>query len=128
MKEESIKLILPCPISINTAYSGKAKRYKSDQYKEWIEKARIAYLKCDTRYNITGDSWLFVEYDFYFPIFNKDWTKKVKDVWNYEKVLSDFLCSEIPWLLDHKFKTIVLRKHDSEANEVHITIKEIKKV
>ena len=113
------------PISINTAYSGKVKRYKSDEYKDWVAKAHITYLNSGYDYKITWDSWLFVEYDYYFPIYNKNWTKKVKDVWNYEKVLSDFLCSEIEWLEDHKFKTIILRKHDSKANQVDITIKEI---
>ena len=126
MKENAIKLTLDMPISINTAYSGKVRRFKSDQYKEWTLKAHIQYLNGGYGYKITWDDWLFVEYDFYFPIYNKNWTKKVKDVWNYEKVLSDFLCTEIPWLEDHKFRTIILRKHDSTANQVDITIKELK--
>jgi hypothetical protein len=44
MQEESIKITLPCPISINIAYTGKEKRVKSIKYREWYEKSKLAYL------------------------------------------------------------------------------------
>lgn len=96
-----IELELTMPISINTAIAGYKRRYKSKKYKQWEQIANIE-MNRQTQYEITGDKWLRVEYDFYFPIYNKNGTKKVKDVFNYEKVLTDFLCTRIKGLKDHK--------------------------
>lgn len=124
MKEESIKLILSIPPSINTAYSWYKVRHKSDKYKEW-EKLAFFELQKQTKYKIKGDSWLFVSYTYYTPLFYKNWKKKVIDVFNYEKILSDFLSKQIDWFEDHKIKLWRVEKVDSIENIVKIEIKEI---
>jgi Holliday junction resolvase RusA-like endonuclease len=56
----------------------------------------------------------------------KNGKKKVMDVANYEKVLSDMLCHEIPWLEDHKFLLMTLVKKQSIGEDyVDIFIEEV---
>jgi len=123
MKEEYIKLILPLPISINKAYAWYRKRHKSDDYKVWYYEA-FAKLKEQTEYIIKWDAWLFVEYNFYTNIYTSKW-KRIVDVANFEKVLSDFLADNLIWFKDHKIKRMLLEKHNSQTNYVEIKIKEI---
>jgi len=124
MNEQQITLTLPLPVSVNQAYSWFRIRHKSEKYKLWIELATIE-LRKQTKYRITGDNWLLVDYDFHFPIFNKNGSKKVKDVANYEKALSDFLADNITGFEDHKIKMIVMKKTDSKESYVNIKIKEL---
>ena len=44
---------------------------------------------------ITGDEWIEVEYTYYMKIYNISGTKKIRDVFNYEKCLSDLLATVI---------------------------------
>lgn len=86
---------LPIPVSVNHAFAGKAKRYKSPEYRDWIEKANLIMNRYGG-FSIEGDEWLRVEYDYEMPLFFKNGKKKVQDVFNYEKALSDFLTNRIP--------------------------------
>jgi len=128
MKE--INLTLPLPPSVNTAYAGKEIRHKSKAYKEWIDLAHIA-ASTQSKYKIKGDEWLGVEYKYFMPIYCKNGNKKVVDVCNYEKVLSDVLAGGknnppiIEGFRDHMIKTIILSKHESDRREVEITIREL---
>lgn len=36
-----IEIKLPIPISVNKAYAGTAKRYRSREYLDWIERANL---------------------------------------------------------------------------------------
>mgnify|MGYP000323083433 CR=1 FL=1 len=120
-----IRLILPTPPSLNTLYAWNwRKRYKSEKYKEWIELAQLNYNQQE-RFIIEGDNWLEVEYKFYTKILNKDWSKKIKDVANYEKALSDFIADNLEWFSDHKIRKMKLEKIESWRDEVEIIIKEI---
>ena len=123
-KEEYIKLELPLPISVNKAYAWYRVRYKSNEYKQWIRQAELEMLK-QTRYTITWDNWLYVHYEFLMPCYYKNGKKKVVDVANFEKVLSDFLTKNIEWFKDEHIKRILLSKTDSNENKVIILIKEI---
>jgi len=124
MKEKYINLILPMPISINKAYCNSKKgRTKSDEYEGW-EKLAFVELKKQETYTIKWDEWLFVEYEFNFSLYTEDWEKIIKDVANYEKVLSDFLANYIVWFKDHKIKTILLKKVDNRSSFVKVKIKE----
>jgi len=123
MKEEHIELILPMPISVNKAYTGTTRRSKSDEYKNWVAFAEIEMIK-QTRYTIKWDSWLFVEYEFHFPLYTREWKKRIKDVFNFEKVLSDFLADNITWFADHKIKTGLVKKVDDKKEYVIARIKE----
>jgi len=130
-----IHLILPMPISVNMAYSGLARRYKSKKYKEWIREARMARNK---KYTIIGRNWLEVTYKYYTPLYyktakNNDGTPKEKviDIFNYEKVLSDFIASEkstVEGFKDHMIIKGHVEKIDSERNEVEVLIEEVEKV
>jgi len=125
MKERYIKLLLPLPISINKAFCNAKKwRVKSDEYKNWEKLAYYELLK-QPRFKIIWDKWLEVFYTYYMPIYTKN--KKIKkiDVFNYEKVLSDFLEHNIEWFRDEKIKIWHISKHDSNRNEVEIYIKEV---
>jgi len=126
MLEQNIKLYLPMPISINTAYAWKAKRYKSPEYKKREKFAKMSLEEQEKIYKITGDNWLFVQYTFNFPIWNKtNKRKKIKDLANYEKVLSDFLAKNIEWFEDHKIKILFMEKNDSKKEFVKVEITEI---
>lgn len=123
MIEEYIELKLPMPISINIAYTGKVKRKKSEAYKNWISFAELEMRK-QTKYSIKWDNWLFVEYEFNFSLYTLEWKKRIKDTWNFEKVLSDFLADNITGFEDHKIKTLLLKKVDNEDAFVKVKIKE----
>lgn len=121
-----IRLTLPCPPSVNAAYGNCSHgRYKTPKYKEW-ENIALLKLIAQERKRITGDEWLEVEYKFYFPIYNKDGSKKKKDLENYFKCLSDFLGKNITGFEDHKIKRYITpEKFDSTRNEVDVVIREI---
>lgn len=134
-KEDFIAIELPMWPSTNwlfaTVYKDrywkplkKPIRIKSEEYENWLILAEIEYRK-NKKYTITGDKWLQAELNYFFPIYNKNGTKKVKDTANYEKAIIDFLCTKIKWLEDHKIKRIVQEKHDSKKNIAKILIKEI---
>lgn len=128
MSEKCAIIELPLPISVNWAYStvktpnGKTIRVKSSDYRDWEKIANIAYNKYS--YEITWDSWLWVDYQFYMPIYTKEWKKRKIDTFNLEKVLSDFLSKRIPWFEDHKILDWRVRKINSNNNIVKIKIYE----
>lgn len=125
---DSIYLELPfMSISVNEAYSWKERRYKSDKYKEFELNIRKFFLERWETIRITWDEWLWVEYQFFFPLFNKNWTIKKKDVLNFEKVLTDSLSHYIEWFEDSKIKKSIIEKIDSETERIIIKIYEIKK-
>lgn len=124
-KEESIKITLPIPPSLNWLYTWIKRRRKSDEYKDWISSVDVLFSKMDTKYTIHWNNWLEVEYEYFFSIYNKDWSIKKKDVFNYEKALSDVLTKHIKGFEDEKIKRWFVEKHDSEENTVNITIREI---
>jgi len=123
-----IKLTLPMPVTLNQLYAGNwRRRYKSEKYKEWIELASQEYYRQWEEYSISGDSWMEAKYTYYTKIYNKNWTKKIKDVDNYLKWLNDFLATVIPWFEDHHIKITRLEKiHYEWEWYVEINIKEIK--
>ena len=120
MRETQIEITLPMPPSVNVAYAGYPKRHKSDVYKNWQR-----WISLEKDWKVDWDEWLEVKYTFYFPLYTKKWAKKIRDVANYEKCLTDTLCEIIPWLQDHRIKTMNLEKLDSNREEVEIIIKEI---
>jgi len=135
-KEEHILLELPMPPSLNCLFATVTKdrrgrllkapiRVKSEQYKEWIKIADEEYRKLDIDYNISWDNWLEVHLNFFFSLYTLKWDKRIKDTWNYEKAIIDWLWTKIWWFKDHKIKRIILEKHDSENNTAKILIKEI---
>jgi len=122
MKEEYIELKFSLPVSVNKAYAWYYKRHKSDEYKQWEQKAEIELLK-QKRYTIKWDNWLFVEYEFNIPIYTKNNKKRIVDVFNYEKALSDFLANNIPWFQDHKIKTWLVKKENNTKTEPFVIVK-----
>ena len=105
MKEEFIELKLPLPVSVNEAYSGYPKRHKSDKYLLWIDLAEIEMRK-QTTFTIKWSNWLEAILTFYFPLYNKDWTHKKKDLDNFFKTLFDFLWDNITGFEDKNIKII----------------------
>lgn len=82
-----INLTLPMPPSMNQAFpTGKqGRRYKSPEYKTWIEHARIALGGQDVRYFEKDVSY---HYDIYFR------NGQSGDCENRLKILTDFLVSQ----------------------------------
>jgi len=130
IKKGEILLIVPMSISVNQAYSSNFKtgrRFISKKYKEWKIEAKNKLL-LQPQYKIEGENWLEVRYRFFTQILNKNGTKKVKDVANYEKTLSDMLSENIKGFEDHKIKKMTLEKIESEREEIEISIKEKEKL
>jgi len=121
-----IILKYPMPPSVNVAYAGTKRRYKSDKYKQWIGEA----LYCGNRkYKITGNNWLEIYIKFFTPLFNKgNGEKKKWDIDNRLKTLLDFIDSQVEGLDDHRYKRIIAEKVDSPRGEVEVIIKEMKHV
>jgi len=122
---DTIHLTLPIPVSVNSAYAGKSHRHKSKKYIDW-EKEALVKISEQPTYTIEGDEWLMAKYDYHMPLHYKNGKKKIQDVANYEKALSDFLAHKIIGFKDHKIKEIILKKVESNRNEVDISITEIK--
>jgi Holliday junction resolvase RusA-like endonuclease len=127
MKEDFIAITLPMWPSVNWLFSWKVRRYKSDEYKRWLQLADIEFNKIETTYKITGDSWLYVELHYFFSLYTLKWNKRVKDTSNYEKAVCDYLSTKIEGFEDHKVKRIIQEKHDSDKNIVKIIVKEYEK-
>ena len=130
MEYKCIEIELPMPISVNKAFAtvmnkktGKPIRVKSNEYKDWIEIANLAYNKYD--YEITGDEWLWVDIQLFFPLFFDNGKKRKKDVDNYIKTFVDFLTNRISWFEDHKIIRLSIEKFDSKNNIVKIKIYEL---
>lgn len=126
MIEDTIKLKLPLPPSVNTLFANAKKgRKKTEEYKTFEDAVWYEFKKMDRSYKITWDKWLEVKYDIYLPIYTKDGSKRKLDTFNFEKALSDVLQKHIEWFQDHKIKGWSMRKHDSENRYVRVTIKEM---
>lgn len=124
---KSINLELPIPPSVNVAFATNFKtgrRFKSKKYGEWERDAKIILDSHNAKYSIVGDEWLSVTYTFFMPIMCKNGNKKIKDVANYEKALTDFLCANIEGFQDHKITRMYLQKVDSPVERVVIEIQE----
>ena len=76
-------IFLPFPPSVNAAYAGKARRYKSKQYQNWLDRALLSLLQ--QKIFGTIDYRCHVKMTFGRP------DNRVRDVANYEKLVSDFL-------------------------------------
>ena len=112
------------PPSLNKLFAGYPKRHKSNEYEQWLKLASIE-LASQTDYKIKWDEWLEINLTYFMPLYNKDWTKKTKDLDNYFKALLDFLWDNIKWFKDKNIKVIKAEKKDSELNIVKLYIKEI---
>lgn len=121
---EEIKLVLPIPPSVNCLFAGKARRYKSDTYKDWLYRAERMFIPQRHMY-IEWDEWLYVDYVYYMPIYCKNGAKKKIDVFNYEKALSDMLENNLRGFKDQNIQSGKVTKIQSEEWLVEITIKEI---
>lgn len=124
MNEKSINITLPLPTSINKAYKNSPKwRVKTEDYKNYYKTVLYSLMKF--KYEIEWDLWLFCDYEFHFNLYNKNWTKKIRDLWNLEKTLTDSLCNAIPWLFDHNIKEFRLTKVDDKEEFVRVIIYEL---
>ena len=122
----SIFMIIPfMSISVNKAFNWKVRRYKSDEYVEFENKMEAYFLELWEKLEIDWDNWLSVQYRFYFNIYNKNWSKKVKDTFNFEKALTDCLSKHIKGFEDHKIKWWSCWKYDSEKEYIEVEIKEL---
>ena len=127
IRRMEIKLTLPLPPSVNSAFATNfetKRRFKSKEYSDWMDEASLSLLP-QKKYGIKGDLWLKVDYIYLFPIYTKSNKKRLVDVFNYEKCLSDFLTHTIPGFADHKIKKGSVEKIDSYKRIVMITISEI---
>ena len=84
------------PPSLNGLFAWKKRRYKSDEYKNWIALATYE-LSQQTSYKITGNEWLEINLTYFTQILNKDWTHKKKDLDNYFSFLNKIQTSS--WIL-----------------------------
>lgn len=126
---DSINIAIPfMSTSVNSSYSWKQRRFKSHEYQEFENKIEKFFLlrRNEEKIRITWNEWLWVEYKFYFKIFNKNWSIKKKDLMNYEKTLTDSLSKYIEWFEDSKIKKAILEKIDSNEEKIEIKIYEIK--
>jgi len=123
--EQKIEITLPMPISVNKAYAWNGRiRYKSSDYKRFEQEVARVMVKLP-KYTLTEDKWLHVAYYFYFPIYNKNWSHKKKDLGNYEKCLTDCLTHYIIWFKDENIRILQMEKIDDEVQKVVIVITEI---
>jgi Holliday junction resolvase RusA-like endonuclease len=81
---DMISLWLPFPPSTNGLYSGKARRFKSERYKEWIVQASLA-LSEQYYVPITSKKPIQITFTLARP------DKRIRDEQNYAKATTDFL-------------------------------------
>ena len=83
---EYIEITLPMPPSLNCLFAGMKRRYKSNVYEKWLNNAEDKF-EIWINDTISGDEWLNVNIDYYFPLYTKAGKKKIKDAANYEKAI-----------------------------------------
>ncbi len=85
-----ITLELPFPVSVNAAYAGRARRYKSPAVKRWIKAADAVLLARQAKIDgVKGPYHLAIDLN----RAKRRTRGGRRDCWNYEKVLSDWLVS-----------------------------------
>ena len=122
-----INYILPVPPSSNMAYPTNfktKKRYKSQDALDW-EKEAFAVLSKQKRFKCSGNEKLKVVYTFFTSWMTKKGKIKKKDIENYVKLLSDFLCKNIEGMDDCQFWEMTTKKMESDQDIVHVMISEI---
>ena len=121
-----IYITLPLPPSVNCLYANSRKgRTKTSIYRTFIDSVVNYFNQLDTIYAITWNKWLTVEYSYFLPCYTKAGKIKKIDVENFIKATSDVLGKNIEWFDDSKIKTMIIKKNDSDRNEVDITISEL---
>lgn len=86
-------------VSVNWMFAWIWRRFKSKEYKEFDTKME-EFMKTLPPMKVDPNKFMTVEYEFWFPIYNKNGTIKKKDIGNYEKGISDFF-----WRKDKKDKS-----------------------
>lgn len=118
-----IKLTLPMPPSINKAYNGKIRRYKSKEYRDWL---KLCESTKNQRYKVNGTEKIIANYSFYSNWYNKDGSIKIKDLSNYFKLMEDYLKNLIKGFDDKQiFLYNNIKKIQSDKEVVKIMIEEL---
>jgi len=112
---------LPIPVSVNQAYAGYGRRYKSKKYKDWEKEAKTMLDTQDLPI-VAPHTPLIVKYVYHMPCWYKNGNHKKIDVFNYEKALSDFLEHNLPGFEDEYIYKGVVEKIDSKLYTVYIEI------
>ena len=77
---------LPFPVSVNSAYGNRSnqQRFKSKSYKAWLQRCPLLTLpECGSI-----DFPVHLNYAYFMP------DKRLRDIGNYEKLVTDFLVSQ----------------------------------
>ncbi len=85
---DTISLSLPFPPSVNHAYANGGNgrgRYKTDAYKAWEKMAALS-VKDSHRIGLSGPYTLYIGY--------RAPDRRIRDLGNYEKCVSDFLVAQ----------------------------------
>jgi|SRR5580704_5963309 Holliday junction resolvase RusA-like endonuclease len=90
-----MKFTLPFPPSVNAMFGGGSaqRRFKSKSYKEWL-------LKCPSLKAFKINYPVILDYTFFWP------DKRIRDVGNYSKGVTDFLVSQ-EVILDDNWHIVV---------------------
>jgi Holliday junction resolvase RusA-like endonuclease len=116
-------VVLPMPPSVNTAYAGQTRRYKSKQYKEWEKKCENYNNTAIVEGNIKKE--YIVTYRFFSIWYNKDGSIKTKDLHNYLKLIDDMLPKIIEGFDDAYIFQSRIEKIHSGREEVEVEIEEL---
>ena len=123
--EKAIILSLPfLPPSVNEAYAGYPRRHKTDKYKAF-EKDMLLFFRKIPKYEIEWEKFLEVRYEFHFELYFKNGNIRKRDVWNFEKILSDTLAHHVKGFKDEKIAKMILTKFDDTKETTNIFIKEM---
>lgn len=123
--EKAIILTLPfLPPSVNEAYAGYPRRHKTDKYKKFERDIDIFFRKLP-KYEIEGEKFMEVRYEFHFELFFKNGNIRKRDVGNFEKILSDTLAHHIVGFEDEKIAKLILTKFDDNKEYTNIFIAEL---
>ncbi len=110
-----INIILPMPPSVNEAYAGKSRRFKSKAYKRWLIECQT---RKQTKYKCRGDEIFQIKYFMHSNWFNQDGTIKRKDASNYLKLPDDYL-SHIAKRLNKQLPPLIKNFDDKQIFEGH---------
>ena len=106
-------IVLPFPPSVNQMFGqhGGRKRFKSAKYKQWLNEAWLVPL--NERF-VT----VYAEYTYFWP------DKRVRDLENYTKAVSDFLVSRkvIPDDSWHHIQSLTLRSGGIDRDNPRVEI------
>lgn len=123
-----MKIVLPLPPTLNHLFATDFKsgrRFKSKEYKEWIDKAEAAIIENNRKWKCEGTEEVRLELYMYSNWYTLKKKIRKKDLSNRIKAIEDKLCDIIEGFDDKQIFELFAKKVHSDREEIELRIIEL---